>query len=291
MASGWFDFDDDGWLDLYAVSDAPPMQNWLMWNQQGSFATSVGTGLEFIVAGMGLAAGDLNNDDVVDIMVTGINELPTLVSFPESGIWIESALAWNLTNQKPLKAEVAWGGEFADLDNDGFLEMIETYGGLFGSSYAHAQPDEIHLNQGDNTFVHVGADWGWDDLDVNRGFVIADLNDDGWLDTVKRELGGVVFVDIANCGEAAWLKIRLRDEGRHNHHAIGARVTIEAAGHRQTRWVTAGSTSYCSADVPEVHFGLGDADIVDKIEVLWPTGELVTYPAHHTRQILEIRPE
>jgi hypothetical protein len=290
MAAGWDDFDGDGWLDLYSVSDAPPMANFLMLNDQnGGFTQPLGTGLEFIVAGMGLALGDMNGDEIADVMVPGIDELPFLLSAPQYGLlWVSSAAALNVVPDG-YKQSIAWGGEFADMDNDGLQDIIETFGDFPGNS-ARSQPDEIHRDVG-GIYEPVGIEWGFGDEEVTRGFIIADLNEDGWLDVVKRELEGSVIVQLANCGTSAWLEVRLRDLANHNHHAIGAKVRITAGDQVWTRRVQAGSTNYNSSGSPEVHFGLGQLDQVDLIEVEWPTGETTTHAGVGTRQILEISRE
>ncbi len=289
MAAGWFDFDGDGWLDVYTVSDAPPMANYLLFNDGGAgFTQPLNTGLEIVVAGMGFGAGDLNGDELPDVMVTAIGGIPTLVSAATAGIWIDSTNAFGLYPEVGAGQEVAWGGELVDLDNDGFLDVVETYGDFFGSASAREQADAIHRNLGDNTFESVGEAWGFADPEVNRGFVVTDLDGDGWLDIVKRELGGVVFVHRAACGDAGWLSVRLHDDQHPNHHAVGAKVVVSAGGQRWSRRLTAGSTSYESGGPPVVHFGLGDLDVVDAIEVTWPTGEVVQYPGTDTRQNLDI---
>lgn len=289
MVTGWDDFNGDGWLDMYMISDAPPMPNALMLNDQnGGFYPRPEAGLDFVVAGMGLALGDLNGDEYPDLMVPGIREMPTLLSLPEYGnVWAESSSALELYMSAQDDQAVGWGGEICDLDNDGLSDMIQTFGDFPGSDSSRAQPDEIYLNRG-GTFERVGAEWGFADPEVNRGFAVADLNDDGWLDIVKRELGGRVFVDLAACGDAAWLEIRLRDVAAHNHHAVGARLRIKAGDQTWTRRIYAGSTSFASSSPPEAHFGLGDLDVIDTLEVEWPDGGMTSYGPIATRQIIEV---
>lgn len=289
MVAGWDDFDGDGWLDLYVVSDAPPMPNALMINDQnGGFVPRPEAGLDFVVAGMGLALGDLNGDEYPDLMVPGIREMPTLLSLPQYGnVWAESSNSLGLKMSAEDGQAVGWGGEICDMDNDGLADMIQTFGDFPGSDSSRAQPDEIYLNKGD-TFERVGASWGFGDPEVNRGFAVADLNDDGWLDIIKRELGGRVFVDISACGDAAWLEVRLRDEGAHNGHGIGARLRITAGGQTWTRRIYAGSTSFASSGPAEAHFGLGDLDVIDRLEVEWPDGGATSYGPMSTRQIIEV---
>ena len=288
MVAGWYDFDDNGHQDLYVVSDAPPMANWLMWNDGGTLTEATESGLGIIVAGMGLGVGDLNADRLPDVMVTGIEELPLMLSSRSSGLWFESSAAMGLFPDPSRNQVVAWGGELADMDNDGLLDVVVTYGDFAGSASPFAQPDDIHLNDGSTFSTVVGEDYRYDDLSVQRGFVVTDLNADGWLDVVKKELGGVVYVNLATCGDGRWLEIQLNDGLHANHHAVGARITVTAGDQEHTRWIHAGSTSYASGGPPIAHFGLGEATEVDAIEVVWPTGEVETYGGQQANQILTI---
>jgi len=291
MSSGWWDLDDDGWQDLYVVSDcAPsPAPNRLLWNSAGSFTETQDTGTGVRLAGMGLGGGDLNDDGRPDLIVPGIEEYAYLVSAPEYGdIWVESSVGVGL-DMEGAQA-VGWGGEFVDFDNDGWLDTLATMGRDAGADNNPLwQPDALYRNLGDNHFEQVGEAWGWDEDTVMRGEMVVDLNDDGWLDTVKRELGGVVYVHIANCGEANWLAVTLHDPTQPNQHAIGAKVTVHTtSGRRHIRWVTAGSTSFTSGGPPDLHFGLGQDSEIERIEVRWPTGEITEYGGMQSNHRVDI---
>lgn len=297
LASGWHQFDDDPWPELYLVADAV-MENL----DSGGAAPTIGSdllydndadglrrkevpSLELAIAGMGLAAGDLQPDGLVDLMIPDVDRLFVLVGV-SGDVWIDYAAAWGLTPEPSIGQSVAWGGEWADLDADGLQDLLVTYGAIPGGS--KEQPDEVHRALGaEGPFERVGAAWGWDDPEPTRGFVVADLNGDGWLDVVKRELGGVVMVDTSRCGAAATLVVSLRGEAG-NPQAVGAKVRIEAGGVEQVRFVTAGSTSFASGGPAEVHFGLGDVEVVDELEVTWPDGGVSSYGAVEARQRLVV---
>ncbi|MEQ1506954.1 MAG: FG-GAP-like repeat-containing protein, partial [Myxococcota bacterium] len=96
MASGWYDVDDDPFPELYLVVDLPQVLdgNRLVDNDGGVFSTRSGTGLEVDLAGMGLGAGDLNDDGVVDFVVPGIDQVAVLASSAAAGVWVDAAAAW-----------------------------------------------------------------------------------------------------------------------------------------------------------------------------------------------------
>ena len=128
-------------------------------------------------------------------------------------------------------------------------------------------------------------DRGIADPGVGRGFIAADLNDDGWLDLFKRDLDGPDLLYLSRCCAEGWLRVQLRDPGM-NHFAIGARIEVHAGERVWWRVVTAGGLNYASSGPPEVHFGLGWTDTVDKVVVTWPDGGVTQYDGFKTRQIV-----
>ena len=258
MASGWHQIDDDPWPELYTIADLPEFLDGarLLDNDGGELTQLNATGTEVDIAGMGLAAGDLNEDGIVDFVVPGIDELRVLRSAGERR-WVDIADAASLIPSRSNNQSVAWGGELVDLDNDGWLDLPMGYGTIPQSDLA-TQPDAIYRNRGDGTFEEVGASWGFDDGWTTRGFVVADLNRDGWLDMVSRELGGRVAVRTATCGPGHWLGVTLHSDSD-NRFGVGARVEVDIDGRTLWREVYAGSTSFNSGGPPEVHFGLGEA--------------------------------
>lgn len=290
LASGWHDFDGNGWPDLYAVADcAPsPQPNQLFLNDGGTLTHAPERGMNVRLAGMGLAVGDLNEDGLLDAVVPGIDEYAALYSDAELDLWFDTANAMGLTMRVSEDQRVGWGLELQDLDNDGYQDLTTVFGRDRATlDMPWFEPDAIHRNRGDGTFEHVGWDWGFAEETVERGLVVTDLDDDGWLDIVTREVGGLVFVYRSRCGAASWLEVRLHDAGT-NAFAVGATVRIEAGGRTQMRTVTAGSTSYASSGPPDLHFGLGDLEAIDRIEVTWPSGEVDEWGPLDARQVVDL---
>lgn len=286
MASGWHQVDDDPWPELYVVTDLPEVLdgNRLVDNDGVDLWSWEGSGLEVDLAGMGLAAGDLNDDGRTDFVVPGIDELATLLS-SASNRWIDWSDSLGVVPDVAGGQSVGWGGELVDLDNDGWLDLPMGFGTIPQSPVA-AQPDEIWRNTADG-FERVGAAWGFDDRFSTRAVLAADLDGDGWLDLIKREIGGLLVVHRARCGEAAWLSMRLVGPGA-NRDAIGATVEVVAGERRWRRAVTAGSTSYDASGPPDLHFGLGETERIDGFRVTWPDGSTTTHPAVDVRQRLVV---
>jgi hypothetical protein len=117
---------------------------------------------------------------------------------------------------------------------------------------------------------------------------LTDLNRDGWLDIVKRELGGRVVVYESRCGNDHWIEVELEGPGE-NPSGVGATVRVVAGGIVQMRPILPGSTGFNSNGPAVAHFGLGDLDRVDGIEVVWPGGEVTHHPASPADARLTIR--
>lgn len=279
MSSGWVQLDDDLWPELYLVTDRP--QNF-DGNRRAdfdgtAFTVASGTGLEVDMAGMGLGVADLNDDGVWDLAVPGIDEVVVLVSNP-AGVWVNSASAYGIVPDRSLNQSWGWGGEFGDLDNDGDVDLTMSFGNDVEQGYEQVdlQPDEVWLNDGANNFTPTAAEWGVDDTLSTRGVRLADVNGDGWLDILKRELGGRVVTYVSRCGDAHWLEVDLLGPAG-NPRGIGATVEIDVDGRTQRRPIESGSTGYNAYGPPIAHFGLGAAERVDAVRVLWPDGTLT----HH----------
>jgi enediyne biosynthesis protein E4 len=290
LAGGFHDLDLDGWLDLYVVNDfGGSFPNRLLWNRKGELvADDNAHGLDVAMTGMGVGVGDLNGDRIPDLVLTAWNGNHTLLSGAGGLGWFESVQLVGPQNDLTRAQKIAWGIELADMDNDGDLDAPMTYGYLDANYPAsETQPDAMYLQGEDGVMVDVGKEWGTNQPGPNRGFVAVDLNDDGFLDLVKRDSNGPTLLYTSHCGSAAWLRISLRMPGA-NPFAVGARVVVRSGGLVQEQVVRAGGTNYASGGPPEVHFGLKDALQVDAVEVFWPDGEVGVVEDLPTRRRIEL---
>lgn len=288
------DLDADGDLDLYIVNDhkidAPILAGNLAYLNDGTghFARMpAGNGLELNMAGMGLGVGDFNGDQRPELLVSGSTMMAMLVSGPEN-TWYDASTALGLRVYTPRKS--AWGNQLLDIDNDTDLDALVLFGWTptdVETENLEEQPDALWI-QGDGwRYREESASWGLDSVGVGRGIAVGDINADGWLDYVARDLYGLPRMYLSRCGEASWIRVRLRDEGP-NTAAIGARVVIEAGGITQTHWVMGGGKGLYGTFPTEAHFGLADAEVVDSIRVTWPNGDTTELNNVAARELLVI---
>lgn len=283
FGAAWIDLDLDGDMDLYQVNDHGDMSygNRVLMNtsESGEFdLEDIGEdGPWFRMAAMGLGISDLNGDDLPDLFMADWGRMVMLES-AGGGVWVDTTAARGFVVDPELDREVAWGADVADIDNDGDVDALSAFGKSFGAEargreQTEQQPDALWLQQDDGSFVDVAEEWDFDDRSDGRALALVDLNDDGWLDIVKRRIDYPPLLQMQRCGAEHWLKVRL-EQPAPNVGAIGARVRIEVDGEQQWRWLQAGGSSLGYGNAPELHFGLGAADTVDRIEVHWPDGSI-----------------
>ncbi len=294
----WLDIDQDGRDDLYFINDYGSIATPNVWlkntSTPGTSALSSGsiTGVELTMDGMGLAMGDLNDDGVLDLFITNWSQ-PRLLLSDGSGGYYESAVARGLVYDSTRT--VGWGTALEDFDNDGDLDLWTTFGTLVTPSDTpprlpnpHNQPDSLMLQGEDGRFAEVAPEWHLDATSWGRASVVTDLDHDGTLDVVAFPLDGPVAVWKGRCHEAAWLEVNV-SQPPPNRDAVGVTVHVYDGDNHWLRTWRPGSTSFASTDRSELHFGLGDRDSVERLEVYWPDGATSTLLHVPTRQRIHIQ--
>jgi hypothetical protein len=292
------DYDDDGWPDVFVANDAVP--NFLFHNDgKGRFsevalASGVAVGRDGKArAGMGTEFADYNGDGRLDLVVTN-HEFETHSLFRNDGNGSFSDASVEAGIASPTLPFVGFGVAFIDADNNGDLDLAIVNGHVIDNT-AVFRPGSTHaqrrlLFQGTNgRFVEVGrkAGSGFTTPAVGRSLVAGDIDNDGRVDLVVTNNGGALDVLRNNAGRERHA-LTMRVVGvRSNRNGIGARVTITVQGRTQMREVKSGSGYLGQSDL-RLHFGLGDASRVERIDVRWPTGDVETIRNVAADQIVTI---
>ena len=294
FVGSWLDLDGDHDHDLILVNDfgptTTPTTAWLNDGTGALEALDPTAGLELVIYGMSVAVGDLNEDGRPDLAYTDIDRLHLLESVGPLS-WVERAAARALFPDPDAPQRAAWGVALEDIDNDGLLDLATVYGPTedrLEEPDAQDQPDALFLQQPDGSFVDHGVAWGFDARGVGRGLVVTDLDGNGWLDFVRPDYReGQTAVHLQRCGAAAWLTLGIQAPG----HGYGAVVEVDVGDRTLRRYINPSNQSLGTSRPSRVHFGLGTAESVDAIRVVWPDGTLSAFEGVATRQHLTVLPD
>jgi hypothetical protein len=325
LAATWWDYNDDGYADLYVANDFYAPDRLYHNNRDGTFTDVAAEALPHIPwFSMGCDVGDINNDGLFDFIATDMSEPTTYRAkvamndmyaegwflepprgYPVPPQYTRNTVFLNTGTARMLEVAYltglestgwTWAPRFVDLDQDGMVDVHITNGmSRDWSNSDHKQEaarrgptnsqaftkywDELppllqtnyaFRNLGNLNFEGVGKEWGLDEEGISFGTAFGDLDGDGDLDLVINNLDAPVSIYRNNGTIGHSIKLRLRGE-ESNRWGIGAIVRLRTGNQQQASYLTL-ARGFMSASDPTLHFGLGEATVVDELHVVWPSG-------------------
>ncbi len=298
------DFNADGWPDIYVANDADPNNLWIN-RGDGTFVDeALMRGVAYnrsgqAEAGMGVTGGDADGDGDLDLFITHlIGETNTYYRNVGSGDFEDVTAAVGLA--LPSVDLTMFGACFFDFDNDSDLDLAAVSGAVKRRPAAltsadpfwkdYTEPNLLFGNDGRGGFATACEDAGafCRLIEVSRALIPADIDNDGDLDLLVTTADGPArLFRNESSGAHAWLTVRAMLP-RLKRAAFGARIDVFLPDRRLTGF-SLSPGSYQSSGEPVAHFGLGDVERFDRIEVTWPDGGRETFPGGAARRRIVLR--
>jgi len=238
------------------------------------------------IQGMGIASYDVTGDGYPEVYLTsqGDNRLQTLAQGPSAPTYRDIGAKRGVNAAQPFtggdaRPSTAWHDEFADVNNDGFVDLFVAKGNVTTDpSYALRDPSELLLGQADGTFTQAADAAGILSFDRGRGAALVDFNLDGLLDLVEVNYGAPVRLwRNVGAGDAQhphamgnWVALTIAQPAP-NIDAVGAWVEVRVGDRVTSREQTIGG-GHAGGQLGWIHYGLGDANGAD-VRVVWPAGD------------------
>ena len=289
------DFDQDGRLDLFVANDL--MSNHLWLNQGGlrftEQAMEKGVAVDEhgdVKAGMGVAAGDVDDDGRIDLLVVNL-ETQTDSFFRNEGAYFSDA-----TREAQLSADsrkhTRFGVALADFDNDGRLDIYEANGRIVHSEGrtddVFAEPNVLFRGLPGGRFTQVRPIGGTRAalVHTSRGVAVGDVDDDGGLDLIVVNRDASIYLlrnRVPDRGN--WVRFRVLTRAGRDAHGATVKATI---GDRRVLRSVQPDGSYLASSDPRVHFGLGSESRARAVTVRWPDGATESFGDFEAGQVAEL---
>ncbi|MEM6457487.1 MAG: CRTAC1 family protein, partial [Acidobacteriota bacterium] len=285
------DLDGDGFPELLVAGDFGT--SFVFRNRgDGSYEDVTDRSVITDENGMGAAVGDVDGDGWEDWFVSSI-----LDPDQPDGNWGVSGnrlyrgvgaaeMLYDDTDRAGVRdGGWGWASCFADFDNDGDLDLAHTNGFSAGPAFQFfTDRTRLFRNRGDGTFDEIGIAAGIEDRGQGRTIACFDADRDGDVDLIvgnnegppayyRNRLRQPGDAGSIAARDARFVQLDLRDDlARANVHALGAQVTITTDdGDAQTR-VVRRPNHFASQSPARLHIGLGDAQQIARIAIVWPDG-------------------
>jgi hypothetical protein len=311
---------DYGYSEIYANQGGKGFKEV---GKESLYYDPLGTGPK---SGMNASIGDIQNSGKFAVYVSNISEEGQLIQ--GNNLWIpKPGKEGNTVQYDELAKDMgvdlggwSFGAQFGDLNNDGNQDLYVVNGyisadrnasywydyskisGAHGAIITDAknwpvmgnqslsgfQQKKLWINDGAGRFNEVAQAVGAKDIYDGRSVALGDFENKGKLDiVVSNQKGPLLLYKNTVTPDNKWVDFELEGT-KSNRSAIGAQVRVFWNGQQQLQEVSGGS-GFCAQNQRRLHFGLGKAPKIEKVEVRWPSGKIQTLPAPETGKINKVK--
>lgn len=266
----WFDYNGDGWDDLYLIIDRSSWRNEMFRNNGDGTFTNVTdeTGTGVYIDAMTGTIGDYDNDLDFDIYVTNGYAGNKLFRNDANGTFAEIAEELGLE-----VGAICWGANWIDYDNNTWQDLYVSATGSFYGPYQN----QFFINDQNGGFYDGIEEVGLlGDISPSMATTMGDINNDGYYDYFNANNAPYEADLWQNLGGANhWIGVEL--EGTFsNRDAFGTILKLHANGHAYMRCAHGGENFLGQNSGKEI-FGLGETTMADSLEIFWPLGMREVY--------------
>jgi hypothetical protein len=284
----WFDYNNDGWEDLFIASDfgvSPLYEN----NGDGTFSiVTSDVGMIHPGTGMGTHAADYDGDGDFDLCQTNFG--PNYIWRNDGGSFEKLSDAdIHLDDNKT--AVVNWDCHWLDYDLDGDVDLF--YGGGRINTFISVQENTLFRNDGDGVFTDVTLEVGLGGHDKVMGASMADFDGDGDIDIMLGISDGPLKLMMNNAAQVTgndYLKVKLNGVYS-NTNGIGVLVEVELVGGQVLMQRPYAGEGFLGSSDSKVHFGLGPDAEIHQVRVHWSTGHIQVIEDVEVNGILSVDEE
>ena len=303
LGTAWGDYDKDGYIDLHVINFG--QSNVLYRNNGDGTFTDVTptTGMNLQVTDAFVTFFlDVDNDADLDIFISNSGSFQAFIAGQITGSATHNSdrqvlyrnngdgTFTDVTRESGLyHAFGAMGANFGDIDSDGYLDIYLATG---APQMGRLERDALFRNNGDGTFTDATAALGLGNVGKGHGVTFGDVDTDGDVD-IYVPVGGAFIGDqwhnlfYRNNGSGNnWLTLKLVGV-KSNRDGIGAKVTLHVGEDLIYREVS-GGCGFGSTNSLWLEMGLGTHTAIDRLEIVWPSGQVDTRQNIAANQMLVI---
>lgn len=311
LAASAADINDDGYIDLLVANDYGVDELYLNVNGRGFKEIGEKTGIASVPkSGMNAAFADVFNQGKPALYITNISEPGILMQ--GNSLWVPRKDKNGQLSFRDMAGNLgikfsgwSYGGQFGDLNNDGFLDLYVAAGFISADPNSDYWYDYSKISGGNESIISDAKNWpalgershsGYQNNVVwvsdgagsyqdkaagvgaqlqldSRAVAFLDWDKNGSLDiVVANQRGPATFYKNSAFVENKWIGFQLKGT-KSNTSAIGAKIIVVWNGNKQVQTIHGGS-GFSAQNMRTIHIGLGKTNPVDYVEIHWPSGQL-----------------